>query len=333
MNEPGKTVTVRGRILLLLACLIGECYVSGSSYAAEEVAEYPAKPVRIIVPFTASGGVDILARRFGAKFAESLKQSFTIENRTGAGGTIGVSAAARAVPDGSVLVLTSNSLVFNATLYKDLPYDTLKDLAPISLVANSPNVLVVHPSLPVKSMQEFVRFAKARPGTLHYGSGGVGGSSHICAEYLLKELGLKVVHVPYKGVPPSLTDVISGQIDLVMAPISIVPELLRAGRLRALGVTSTNRSAIMPEVPTISESGIANFNYTTWYGLLAPAGTPAGIISILNAETRRAAQAPDMRVKLLADGVEPQWSSAESFAATIKLEITKWAPVLRATAL
>ncbi len=319
------------RKLLLSACVIGACFVPAFAGAREDVAEYPSKPVRIIVPFSAGGGVDILARRFGAKFAESLRQSFTIENRTGAGGTIGVHTAARAVPDGSVLVLTSNSLVFNATLYKDLPYDTLKDLAPISPVASSPNVLVVHPSLPVKSVREFVRFAKARPGALRYGSGGVGGSSHICAEYLFKEAGLKVGHVPYRGVPPSLTDLISGQIDLVMAPISTAPALLKAGRLRALGVTSSSRSAILPDVPTISESGITNFNYTTWYGLLAPAGTPAGVISRLNNETRRAAQAPDMREKLLVDGVEPQWSSAEAFAATIRSEITKWAPILRAT--
>ena len=300
---------------------------SGRSVAADASKTYPSKSVRMIVPFSPGGGVDFIARLIGSKLSDALKQSFVIDNRTGAGGTIGVAVAAKAPPDGYTLVLTSISLAFSPSLYQNLPYDTLTDLAPISLVANSPNVLVTHPSLPVKSVRELINFAKARPGKLSYGGGG--GASQISAQYFVRTAGISMVLVPYKGVPPALIDLIAGNIDLSMATIAPAVPFIRTRKLRALGVTTPKRSAIVPDIPTIAESGLPGFEFSTWYGLLATGGTPRPIITTLNSEVSRMLQLREVRERMVLQGVEPAWNTPEEFGAYIKAEIAKWAPIIK----
>ena len=313
-----------------VACIIGG---AGRLFAAETAKDYPNKPVRLIVPFAAGGGIDFMARLVGSKLSESLGQSFVVDNRTGAGSTIGTAIAAKAAADGHTLLVNSISLAFNATLYKDLPYDTIKDLAPVSPVATSPNVLTVHPSVPAKSVQELILLVKARPGKLNYGSGGVGGSDHVCTEYFLSVAGIKVVNVTYKGSVPALTDLAAGNLDLALAPIAPTLPLVKAGKLRALGVTSAKRTPILPEAPTIAESGLPRFEYATWYGLWASAGTPRPIIMKLNDEVRKALLLPDVRERMAFQGAEPLWSPVEEYSAFVKAEIAKWAPIIKAFSL
>lgn len=306
--------------------------IINSTMAADTAENYPVKAVRMIVPFSAGGGVDMVARAIGMKLTDTLKQSFVIDNRTGAGGSIGPGVVARAEPDGYTLLLTSISLAFNATLYPNLPYDTLNELTAITLVANSPNVMVVHPSMPVKTVKELIAFAKGRPGQLNYGTGGVGGSSHIAAEYFLRAAGLQIVHVPYKGVAPALTELLAGNIHLSMAPIAPALPLTRTGRLRALGVSTATRTSLMPDIPTIAEAGLSGFDYSTWYGLLATGGTPKAVVTKLNEELKRVLQSNDLRDRMVPQGLEPTWMTPEQFSAYLKSEIVKWAPILKAIA-
>lgn len=319
----------KGKLFLTLCVLaVTALAVAGRSIGANVSDNYPSKPVRVIVPFSAGGGVDIVARTIAAKLADVFKQSFVIENRTGAGGTIGEAAAAQAAPDGHTLLLTSISLAFNPSTYPNLPYDTVRDLAAVTLAANGPNVLVVHPSLPVKSVQELIRFAKARPGKLSYGGGG--GASQISAEYFLRTAGVSMVLIPYKGVPPALVDLMAGHIDLSMATIAPVMPFVRVGRLRALGITTAKRTPIMPETPTIDESGLPGFEFSTWYGILATAGSPRAVITKLNAEVSKVVQMQDVRDRLAAEGLEPAWNTPEEFSDYIKAEIVKWRPIIKA---
>lgn len=291
---------------------------------------YPSKPVHVIVPFAAGAGTDVFARVIGAKLADSLKQSFVVENRTGAGSTIGTAIVAHAPADGHTLLFNGISMAFNATLYTDLPYDTLKDFAPVTVVAMSPNVLTVTASGPFKSAADLIRFAKSSPGKLNYGSGGVGGSDHVCAEYFLSMTGTKALNVTYKGGAPALVDLAGGKLDFVIvSAFQMIMPLVKAGRVRTLAVSTASRMPLLPDVPTIAESGVPGFDYATWYAIWAPAGTPRPVLTELNAEIRQALQAADVRERLAALGAEPAWKSVDDATAFVKTEVAKWAPIIR----
>jgi tripartite-type tricarboxylate transporter receptor subunit TctC len=291
---------------------------------------YPAKPVRIIVPSSTGGAVDGLARLV-AQISPSLGQQVIADNRPGANGAIGLELAARSPPDGYTLVLGFlGPLAVNPGLYKKLPYDPLKDFAPITLVAESPLLIVAHPSLPARSVGDLIQFAKARPGQVTYGTGGTGTGGHLTVELFRITAGVDLLHVPYKGVGPALTDVLAGHISLMASsPISSQPHV-KAGRLRGLAVTGRARSPALPQVPTMIESGLANFESTTWFGILAPAGTPAAIVSRLNSEINNLLRQPEVRAQVGRLGADPAGNTPDEFAAHIKAEIAKWAKVIKA---
>jgi tripartite-type tricarboxylate transporter receptor subunit TctC len=309
-----------------IVCVIAD---DGRLLAAEPAKDYPNKPVRMIVPFAAGGGVDFMARVIGARLTESLGQPFVVDTRTGAGSTIGTALAAKAAPDGHTLLVSSISLTFNASLYKDLPYDTVRDLAPLSMISTSPNIMSVHPSVPAKSVQELILLARSRPGKLNYGSGGVGGSDHVSTEYFANLAGIKIVNVIYKGSGPAMIDLAAGSIDLAITPLASAMPIVKSGKVRVLGVTSAKRTPLMPEVPTIAESGLPRYEYASWYGMWAPAGTPQPIVARLNDEVRKALQLPDVRERIASQGAEPAWSAVEDYTAFVKAEITKWAPIIK----
>lgn len=290
--------------------------------------QYPSKPVRLIIPFAPGGGNDILGRLIGGKLSELMKQQFIIDNRAGAGGSIGADLAAKAAPDGYTLVIGHiGTLAVNPTLYKSLPYNPETDFQPISLFAKVANMMVVHPSLPVKSVKDFITLAKGRPKELSYGSGGTGGAGHLATEYFNLMAKVHILHVPYKGTGPALIDLLSGQTQMVFAGIPGIVGHVKAGKLRPLGVSTGSRLAIFPDVPTIGET-VTGYEATQWYGVLAPAGTPATVVSRLNAGIIKSIQDPKVKERLVASGSEPFTSSPEEFAAYISKEIKNWAPVI-----
>ena len=291
---------------------------------------YPSKPVRVIVPFPPGAGVDIVTRIFTPKLAEALGQQFIVDNRSGAAGHIGAELAARAAPDGYTLLLAPSSIVIGRTLYPKLAYNIEKDLDPITQVAAAPFVLVVHPSLPVRNVKELIALAKSKPGQLFYASTGNGGSPHLAMEVFRMQAKINVVHVPYKGTPPAVTDLIAGQVSLMFANTLSVLPFVQSGRLRALALSSAKRSAAVPELPTVAESGIPGFDVSTWFGLFAPAGTPREIINRLNGEVRRIGQMPNIRELLRSQGADPLSTTPEEFRAFIRVELVKWAKAVRA---
>ena len=291
---------------------------------------YPVKPIRFIAPNLPGGPTDILARLIGQKLAESLGQPVVIENRAGAGGNIGTEVAAKAPADGYTLV-TGNNATFgaNVSLYKRLGFDPVKDFAPVVLVASQPNVLVVHPSLPVTSVKQLIALAKARPGQLNYSGSGMGAAAHLAAELFKSMTGTELVHISYKSAAPALTDLIAGQTQLMFASSLSVMPYVKANRVRALAVTTAKRARILPELPTIAEAGVPGFEATTWHGVLVPAGTPTAIIDRLNAEINRMLQLPDVRERLTALGAEIIGGTPMEFADHIQREIPKWAKVIK----
>ena len=303
---------------------------AGCFCAAVCAQEWPSKPIRFIAPNLPGGPTDILARLIGQKLAESLGQPVIIENRAGAAGNIGTEAAAKSAPDGYTLV-TGNNATFgaNVSLYQRLGFDPVKDFAPVVFVATQPNILVVHPSLPVNSVKELVVFARARPGQLNYSGSGMGANAHLAAELFKSMTGTSIVHVPYKSAAPALTDLIAGQTQLMFATaLSVVPHI-KANRVRALGVTTAKRSRSMPELPTIAESGVPGFEASTWHGVLVPAGTPAAIIDRLNGEINRMLQQAEVRDRLGVLGAEIVGGTPKDFADHIQREIPKWAKVIK----
>jgi tripartite-type tricarboxylate transporter receptor subunit TctC len=290
---------------------------------------YPTKPVRMIVPYAAGGGVDILARVMAGKLTERLGRQVIVENRPGAGTIIGSDAVARAAADGYTLLFTNAALAASPALHDKLPYDTLKAFAPIAVVAGSYSVLVVHPSLPAKTVRQLVALAKAKPGQLNYASGGVGSAIHLAMELFENAAGIDVVHIPYKGAAPALADVVGGQVLMMFATPPASIGYIRAGRLRALGVTSLGRLAILPGVPTIAESGYPGFEANNWYGVLAPAGTPDAIVSRLNADVDAVLAMPDTKERIASLGAEPGGGTPAQFGDRIRKEVAKWAKVLR----
>ena len=290
---------------------------------------WPTRTVRLILPFPPGGGTDILGRMIAERLGAQLGQPVITENRGGAGGNVGAEAAARAAPDGYTIVLVAPSLAISPTLYSRLNYDPVKDFAPVSLVATVPNVMITQASLPAQSLQEFIAFAKGKPGALNFGSGGAGTSNHLAGELFNIVTGAKLVHIPYKGVNLAMQDVLAGNVHLVFIGIPAAAPHIKAGRLRALALVAPQRSSALPEVPTVAEAGLRDFEFTTWYGVLAPAGTPRNVVNRLNIELVKIMHSPELKERLAATGTEPLTSTPEEFAAYIRQEISKWGEIIR----
>jgi tripartite-type tricarboxylate transporter receptor subunit TctC len=291
--------------------------------------EWPTRPIRFILPFPPGGSTDILGRLIAERLSAGLGQPVVTENRGGAGGNVGAEAAARAAPDGYTFVLVAPSLAISPTLYSKINYDPVKDFAPVSLVATVPNVMITQASLPAQSLQEFIAYAKSKPGALNFGSGGAGTSNHLAGELFNIVAGTNLVHIPYKGVNLAMQDVLAGNVHLVFIGIPAAAPHIRSGKLRALAIVAQQRSGALPDVPTVAEAGMRDFEVTTWYGVLAPAGTPAPIIQRVNAELVKVMHSPELKDKLAGSGTEPRTSTPEEFAAYIKSEIAKWGEVIR----
>jgi tripartite-type tricarboxylate transporter receptor subunit TctC len=291
--------------------------------------EYPAKPIRLIAPFAPGGPTDLFARLMGAKLAERLGQPVLVENRPGAGGSVGAEAAAKSASDGYTVVLVSSSFAVNATLYPKLSYDALRDFAPVTLLASAPFLLVAHNSVPASSVRELIALAKASPGKLNYGSGGSGSGPHIVAELFKSEAGVDIVHVPYKGTGPLTAALVAGDVQLAFGNIFALVPQVKSGRLKAIAVTGAQRSSALPDVPTVSESGLAGFEAAGVHGLLVPAGTPRRIIDRLNAECVAILRSPEVRAQLASEGAEPIGNTPDQYAAQIAAEIRKWGKLIR----
>ena len=290
---------------------------------------YPAKPIRMIVGSAAGGPIDFVARLTAQKLTEALGQSAVVENRTGAGGTIGTEYVAKAAPDGHTLLMASAAtLCIAPSLYPKLPYDSLKDFAPVSTVASAAFVLVVHPSVPVKSVREFIALAKSRPAQLRFGSAGSGSVTHLAAELFRSMAGVDLVHVPYKGAAPAMIDLIGGHLDFMFDSVLTSMPHVRAGKLRALAAAAAARSAVMPELPTVAESGLPGFEASTWFGVVAPAATPREVIAKLNAAIVKGMTSAEMTERLLAQGLAPLGNTPEQFAQLMRDELRKWAKVV-----
>ena len=292
---------------------------------------YPSKPIHIIVPFTPGGSTDILARSLGQALTGAWHQQVIVDNKPGAGGSIGAEAAAKSPADGYTLFMGHiGTLAVNPTLYTKLRYNPLTDFAPVALVAMVPNVLVVHPSVLARSVAELIALAKAKPGALTYSSGGIGSAANLAMEYFKLATDTHIVHIPYKGAAPAVTDLIGGQVSMTMTGLPPLLAHIRAGRVRALGVASSTRLAQLPDVPTIAESGVAGFEATQWYGVVVPAHTPAPIVDQLAAEIRHALASPELRKHLETEGAQPVDMGPAEFAKLIRTEIDRWAKVIRA---
>jgi tripartite-type tricarboxylate transporter receptor subunit TctC len=294
-------------------------------------AQYPAKPLRLIVPFPPGGGTDAMARVLAPKLGEGLGQQVVIDNRGGAGATIGTEVAAKSPPDGYTLLLMTVTNAVSMSLYPNLKFDLVRDFAPVTKLATTPHVLVVHPSVPAKTVRELVAIAKARPGALVYSSSGTGSVSHLAGEYFGFLTGTKMLHVPYKGGGPSVTALVSGEAAIGFATMPSVLAQVKAGRLRAIAMTTAQRSASMPGVPTVAESGIANYDVGSWYGLSAPAGTPREIVSRLHDVTLRLLAQADVKERLAANGFEVLVSTSGQYGEFVRAEVERWAKVVKAS--
>jgi tripartite-type tricarboxylate transporter receptor subunit TctC len=293
---------------------------------------YPSKPIRLISPYPPGGANDILARIISPKLGESLGQQIVVENRAGATGNIGAELVAKAPPDGYMILMgQASNLTINVSLMGKMPFDPIKDFAPVTLVATTPNLLVVHPSLRVRTIKDLVTLAKAKPGALNYASSGSGSAGHLAAELFKKVTGVSMVHIPYKGAAPALTDVVAGQAQLYFtSPISATP-FVRSGRLRMVAVTSPKRSPSLPDVPTVAESGYPDFDVLSWWGIVAPAALSKDIITKLHDEVVKVVNLPDTKARFADQGADAATNTPEQFAAYIKSEIVKWAKLIKET--
>ena len=292
--------------------------------------DYPIRPVKVIVPSPPGGGTDILARVLAQHLSKALGQPFFVENKAGAGNMIGIEFVAHAPADGYTVLVVPSTLALNSVLYKKVPYDPVRDFSPVTLAATAPNVLVVNPALPAKSLAEFIALAKAKPGALSYGTPGIGTSPHLSMELLKSMAGIDLQHVPYRGTAAAVTDVIGGQIAATFANAFTAKPQVDSGRVRALAVSGPNRLNAFPGVPPVAEAGVPGYEAMQWYGLAVPAGTPAPIIARLHAEAAKALQSDEMKEKLALDGAQPVGSSPAEFAALIRRELEKWTRVVRA---
>ena len=297
-------------------------------FAAQALAQdYPSHPVRIIVPSPPAGGTDIVGRVLAEHFTKTFGQQFFVENKPGAGNLIGIETVARSAPDGYTLLMAPSTIVLNTVLYKKVPFDPVKDFAPITLTATAPNILIVNPSLPVKTTAELIALAKQKPGALNYGTPGIGTSPHLCMELMKYMAGIDIQHVPYRGTAAVVTDVMSGQIAVAFATALTAKPQVDSGRVRALAVSGPRRVGAMPNVPPVGDA-VPGYEAMQWYGLLAPAGTPAPVIERLNAEAKKALVSEEMKKRLAADGAEPLSSTPAEFAAFIGRELEKWGKVI-----
>jgi len=318
-------------IAIRTAAFVAAIAAATGAAAQQTTPPWPSKPIRMIVASAAGGILDTVGRLVATRMADSVGQPVVVENRAGAGGILGTEAGAKAPPDGYTIVKVATSHAINPSLYPKMPYDTVRDLVPVSHTVNLTNILVVHPSVPANTVQELIALARAKPKTLTFGSAGNGQSNHLSGEIFKSMTGIDIVHIPYKGSAPALTDVIAGNASMMFVDILSALPHVKAGRLRALGVTGFKRSPAAPDIPTVSESGVQGFNGSTWLGLVAPAGTPPAIVARLSAETSKALNAPEVRERLLAQGVEPVGSTPEQFAAHLETEMQRYAAAVKAS--
>ena len=317
----------------MLRVVVALLVASGFTASAANAQTYPNRPIRMVVPFAPGGGSDISARVLADGLTEALGQTLVVDNRPGAGSILGTDIVAKANPDGYTTLLGNISMAFNTAIYKKLPYDAVKDFIPISLVTDQPNILVAHPSLAAKSFKEFLALAAAQPGKLTYGSAGIGAGTHLAMEMLLMSRKLDLVHVPYKGTGPALTALLGNQISVFFSTYASALPHVRADRLRAYAVTSTKRTKTLPDVPTVAESGFPGYEYSTWYGFLAPAGTPRAIVEKLNKAAVGVLKSDKTRERYIAQGMDPLASTPAEYSAYLKTEIAKWTKVVRAAKL
>ena len=304
--------------------------VAGCCAAAAHAQQpYPTRPVRLIVPFTPGAINDLIARLLAARLAESWRQQVVVDNRPGAGTVIGTDLVAKATPDGHTLLLVSAAFAINPTLYAKLPFDPVRDFAPVTLIGAAPFVMVAAPALPVRSVKELVALAKSKPGQLSYASTGIGATAHLVGEMLKTAAGIDLVHIPYKGFAPALTDVIAGQVQVTYGTYSTLAPHMQAGRIRALAVTSAKRSQVAPELPTIAEAGYPNFNATAWWGVAAPARVPAEIVQKLQTDLLAIVRQPEMRERLTREGVDVAGDQPAQFAVFIREEIQRWGAAVK----
>ena len=324
---------IRGREVIgrsaVLATLAAALLLTATAAAWGQA--YPSRTVRVIVPYAPGGGGDFVSRVYGKALSDALGQQFVIDNRPGANGNIGAELAARTAPNGYTLLSVANTTVtINPSLYRQMPVDMLRDLAPITILASQPNVLIVHPSVPAKTVKELVAMANARPGQLDYASAGTGSSSHVAAELFRMVAKVDITHVPYKGNGPAMADLLGGQVPMMFNNLAPSVTQVKAGKLRALAVTGEKRSPAAPDVPTMAEAGYPEVLFNLWVGLLAPAGTPADIVAKLNAEAARIAQSQEVRERLAGEGTEPYTTSPSQMADIMRTETAQWAKVVKA---
>jgi tripartite-type tricarboxylate transporter receptor subunit TctC len=291
---------------------------------------YPAKPVRIIVPYAAGGNTDLTARAVAEKLSDAYKRQFIVDNRPGAATNIGTEAVARAPADGYTLLMGGAANAINMSLFAKLPYDTLRDFEPIALCVQGANVLAIHPSVPAKNLKELIALAKARPGTLNFASSGLGSSNQMAGELLKVMAGINIVHVPYKGNAPALTDLIGGHVEMIFNGVPSVLPHIQSGRVRGIAIGSLKRFAALPNLPTFDESGVKGYEATTWFGMMAPKNTPKDIVARLNVESDKALKSPDIRDRFATEGLEPMGGTPESFTKFMRSEIDKYAKVIKA---
>lgn len=317
--------------MMLRTLLIASCAASSLSAACYSAEPYPVKPVRLIVVNPAGSGADIIARTVGQKFSETFSQQFVVDNRGGASGITATELVARASPDGYTLLMgSSSSQTINAAVYTKLPYDPVKDLRPITMLASTPYLMVAHTSLPAKNVGEVIALAKAKPGALNYAAGGVAVGSTLAGELFKVTAGVNIVMVPYKGAPQATSDVVAGQVQLAFSTLPTGLPLVRAGRLKALAVTSADRVPVAPDIPSMAESGLPGYDVKTWFGMLAPRGTDTAIINRLHREAGRALEQPDVKQRLLVQGFVSHGTTPEEFSRLITEEIERWSSVVKA---
>jgi tripartite-type tricarboxylate transporter receptor subunit TctC len=316
---------MRGRLLRIIGAIAAALTLcTPPAHAADE---YPARPVRLIVPFPPGGGTDLLARILATHLGDRLHQSFVVDNRPAGSGIIGAALVAKAQPDGYTLLVAFSSLSSSAKLFEKLPYDPIADFAPVCLITIAPLMLLVNPSIPADDLAGFIAYAKAHPGKLNYGSSGPGSSPHLATELLMSMTGIRMTHVPYKGIAPVVTAQLANEVQLSFTPIAVGLPHVKAGKLRALGTGGLQRSVAVPDIPTIREAGLPGFDVVAWYGMLAPAGTPRPIVDSLNKETRAVLDLAEVRRNLIEQGMDPAGGTPEEFAALIKSDMDKWGDI------
>jgi len=306
---------------ILAALLLFPCLALAQSF--------PARPVRIIVPFPPGGATDVMARVIAQKLSESWGQQAVVENKPGASGSIGSDLVAKSAADGYTLLLQGTQHAINLSIYKQLPYDTLRDFTPVAYIAVAPFLLVLHPSVPANSVAELIAYIKAKPGGVNYGSSGVGGAAHLAGEMFKTAAGVQLTHIPYKGAAPAMADLLGGQVPMVFDPIPTSLPHVRGGRIKAIAITSAQRTPLMPEVPTIAESGLPGFEAVAWFGLYAPAATPADVVSKLNADVNRVLRLPEVKEKFAALGADSAPMTPDQFAVHLRAEIAKFAKAIK----